>query len=839
MAFEETDVVVIGSGMGGLAAARMLAQFGGARVLVLEQHYTLGGMTHEFSREDRYRFGTGVHYISANAGPFLNFMTDGRVQLQPLPDDYDVLHFPGFDFAVPATLARFRARLAERFPGEAEAIDRYFRKARRAMAGLAARNVLSSLPAPLRGVGYPIVERLFPATYRPLRDEVHRSVTDPRLRAILQARWGLYGTPPARSAFGYHAAVPTTFFMDGTAHPVGGPKAISEVVLEILGEHGVELRTRQLVERIVVERGRVAGVDVRDTGSGRAYRVKAPTVVSAAGVRNTYALLGRSAEVADLPAEPSAVMLFLGLERSPAAFGLRGENHWFMPDLDGSPHGTLYVSFASLNNPAARFHTVEVLELVDPATFDQWRDRPEEYRKLKEEWTERLLDRLEERWPGLRETVAFAELATPLTFENYQHSVRGSFYGLAATPQRLRSRLAGTRTPVKGLVVAGQDAWGSGVVGALAGGVMAANAVLPPRRVGAMWRAVRGPIAPRPGEWRGYLRVSGVEPLTPSISRIRLVPLGAGATPFGFVAGQYLKIELPVAVEPIERSYSISSGPDVTDFVEIAVKREPDGLGSTFLHDELRVGQALRVSGPFGEFTWVPAGGGGTLLLIAGGVGITPLMSVLSAAASAGHRGRVVLLVGCRDEPPFQRELDELRAILPGLEVVVFRTGPGGRGRIDLDALRPYAAGVDRVHLCGPEPMMRDVLGHLARLGVPRDIVRTEAFVSARSGRTRRERAHAIAVAAQEAGVTGYTIGTPSGHSFPCPPGRTVLDAANAARVPFPQSCGEGVCGTCRVRVIEGTYETDARGMFSTEELDQGWRLACQTLPTGDLVIDR
>ncbi|MEV6304561.1 FAD-dependent oxidoreductase [Actinoplanes sp. NPDC051861] len=838
MAFEEVDAVVIGSGMGGLAAARMLAQFGGKRVLVLEQHYTPGGMTHEFARQGRYRFGTGLHYMSGNAGPFLNFMTDGRVQLQPLPDDYDMLHFPGFDFAVPAGREQFQARLTELFPGEARAVGRYFRKVRRAMIGLATRNVLSSLPAPVQKMGFPLVEGLFPAAYRSLRDEVNRSVTDPRLRAILQARWGLYGTPPATSAFAYHAAVPTTFFLGGTAHPVGGPKAINEVVLEILAERGVEVRTRQLVRRVVVERGRAAGVDVVDQADGREYRVTAPTVVSAAGVRNTYALLGQEV---DLPAEPSAVMLFLGLNRSPAELGVHGENHWFMPDLDGAPRGTLYVSFASLNNPAARFHTVELLELVDPGDFERWHGRPEGYEQLKAEWTNRLLDRLEQRWPGFRDLVDFAELATPLTFENFQHSVRGSFYGLAATPQRLRSRAAGTRTPVKGLVVAGQDAWGSGVVGALAGGLMAANAVLGGRQTGAMWRALLAPVPRQTGEWRGYLRVAAIDAVTPQINRIRLEPLDGDALPFGFVAGQYLKVELPVAVEPIERSYSICSGPQATGYAEIAVKREPDGLGSTFLHDELRVGQALRVTGPVGTFTWAPGDspGDGTLLLIAGGVGVTPLMSVVASAAAAGHRGRIVFLLGCRGEPPFTDELDRLAAVLPGLEVHVFRSGPGGSGRIDLDALRTCAAGASRVHLCGPAPMMQDVLGHLAELGVPRDIVHTEAFVSGRSGQTRRERAHAVALAAQQAGVAEYRIRLSGGESFPCPPGQTVLDAANTARVPFPQSCGEGACGTCRVRVLKGDYETDTRGMFSAAELEEGWRLACQTLPTGDLVIDR
>ncbi|MET0418297.1 MAG: FAD-dependent oxidoreductase, partial [Actinoplanes sp.] len=782
---EEADVVVIGSGMGGLAAARTIAQFGGKKVLVLEQHYTLGGMTHEFSRAGRFQFGTGLHYISANAGPFLEFMTDGRVQLSPLPDDYDALHFPGFDFAVPATKERFRARLVEQFPDEADAIDDFLRATRRAMTGLAARNVLASLPAGVRRMGFPLVEWLFPAIYRSLRDQLTRSFRDPRLQAVLAARWGLYGTPPAASAFGYHAAVPLTFFMAGTAHPVGGPKELGRIVLEILQRYGVELRPRQRVNDIVVERGRVTGVAVEDTTTGRRYHVRTNTVVSAAGVRNTYALIGKSQELADLPEEPSAVMLFLGLDRSPAEFGLRGENHWFMPDLDDHEgfhrppgEGTLYVSFASLNNPAARYHTVEVLELVDPKVVDQWRgtdeeERPESYRRLKKDLTERLLARIEQRWPGFRDAIAFAELATPLSFETYQHSVLGSFYGLAATPARLRSVRAGCRTPIKGLFAAGQDAWGSGVVGALAGGLMAANAVLKPRRLGTMWRTIRAGGVPRDPAtpWQGYLRVAATEALTPTIRRIRFEPLDGAAMPFSFTAGQYLKVDLPVAVEPIERSYSICSGPGLRGSVEIAVKHEPDGLGSGYLHEELSVGQALRVSGPHGEFTWEPGLADGTLLLIAGGVGITPLMSVLVAAADARHTGRIVLLASYRTEAEiaFRTEIAALQARLPGLEVSIFVTEQSRR--IDAEALRPYAAGAVRVHLCGPAAMMQDLIGHLADLEVPREAIHTEAFVSGRSKETRREKAHAIAVAAEEAGITGYTITEPDqSTAFACPP---------------------------------------------------------------------
>ena len=639
---EEADVVVIGSGMGGLAAARAIAQFGGRRVLVLEQHYTLGGMTHEFARAGQYRFGTGLHYMSMKAGPFLEFMTDGRAQLSPLPDDYDVLHFPGFDFAVPAGREQFRARLIEQFPDEAGAIGDFFRTTRLAMAGLAARNVLASM-----NIGTAIVRALFPSAYRSVWDQVSRSFRDPRLRAILAARWGLYGTPPRSSAFGYHAAVPLTFFMDGTAHPVGGPAELGRIVVEILQRYGVQLRPRQRVTEVLVERGRVTGVDVEDTADGRRYRVRAGAVVSAVGVRNTYAL-------------------------------------------------------------AARWRTV---------------------------------------------------------------------------------------------------------------------------RAG---RVARDPATP----WQGYLRVVTVESLTSTVRRIRLEPLHGGDLPFTFTAGQYVKLELPVAAEPVVRSYSICSGPDRTAFLEIAVRREPDGLGSVFLHDEVDTGQALRVTGPHGEFTWNGGTEAETLLLIGGGVGITPLMSVLAAAADGGHAGRIVLLASFRaeDEVLFGAELAALRHRLPGLVVKFVVTE--WYGRIGVEELRPYVDGNTRVHLCGPAPMMQDLIGHLTVLRVPREAIHTEAFVSASSGRTRRERAHAIALAAAADGLSAYTIevaGTEP--AFPCRPGQSVLDAANAAGVPLPQSCGEGSCGTCRVRVLAGAFQTDNPGMFSAAELAEGWLLACQTLPTGDMTI--
>ncbi|GAA2659796.1 MULTISPECIES: 2Fe-2S iron-sulfur cluster-binding protein [Actinosynnema] len=825
MRSEAVDTVVIGSGMGGMAVARALAEFGERRVLVLEQHYVLGGMTHEFSRDGRFRFNTGLHYLAA-AEPFLDYLTDGRLQYAPMPHDYDVLHFPDHDFAVPASLDDYRERLQALFPDEAPAIARYFAEAADVASALQARNDLVMSPDPDLAAH----EERFPDVFRTVDDHLAARFENPRLRQILAARSDLYGPTPDRAAFGYHAMVAVQYYGDGGTHPVGGSGEVSRLALDGLRRHGVELRTRQRVLRVLTDGPLAVGVEVLDTATDEVYEVRARTVVSDAGHHNTYRLLGLPAP---LRAEGgrSCLVLFLGFERSPAELGLRGENHSFV-DADG---GSISASFTSLTNPAARHHTAEVLVFVDPSTVDRWRDgKDEAYEQFKRDTTRRVLDRLDARWPGLSDAVAFAELATPLTFETYQNSHRGVFYGLPATPERLREPLAGPRTPFDGLLITGQDAEMPGVVGALGGGLRVASMLLPPERTGALWERIANPV-PAPGDWQGHLRVAAIDPLTPDTKLIRLEPLGGGELPFAFAAGQYLTLELPVAVDPISRSYSICSDPASRDFVEIAVKREPRGLGSVHLNDEVVVGQALRATGPLGDFTCDVTEDPGPLLLVAGGIGITPLLSVLRAAATAGHTGRITLLAAHRGQLPFAAELPALRDRLPGLEVVLFPSG-GGK-RIDADALRPHAAGVGRVHLCGPAPMMRDVLGALADVGVPRERVRTEAFVSGESKRTRLERAHAIALAAE---VDEYLVTMPDdGVEFPCRPGETLLAAAGGAKVDVPRSCEEGVCGSCRVRVLSGPSDSDTGGMFSTAEVDAGWRLACQTLPTGDLVVTR
>jgi ferredoxin-NADP reductase len=185
-------------------------------------------------------------------------------------------------------------------------------------------------------------------------------------------------------------------------------------------------------------------------------------------------------------------------------------------------------------------------------------------------------------------------------------------------------------------------------MGAVIGGILAASAALPLGARGRMLRTfslTRMPQREAPGgrtarPWKGYLKVAAVTRETPSVKSFRLEDTDGGPLPFAFAAGQFLTLTLPVTGGVVRRCYSITSPACETRFCTIAVKRETYGLGSHHLHDDVMVGRCLKIEGPSGHFT-LPDGKTeevpDALLVIAGGIGIAPLISVLRQLRASGR----------------------------------------------------------------------------------------------------------------------------------------------------------------------------------------------------------
>jgi ferredoxin-NADP reductase len=353
-------------------------------------------------------------------------------------------------------------------------------------------------------------------------------------------------------------------------------------------------------------------------------------------------------------------------------------------------------------------------------------------------------------------------------------------------------------------------------------------------------------------KWSGPLRIGRIFQETPDVKTFRLMnPLG-GVLPFSYLPGQFLTVTVLVDGTPMKRSYSIASSPTQHDYAEITVKHEEGGVVSSFLHARVKAGDLVECSGPAGTFIFT--GRECTcILLIAGGVGITPLMSVLRYLLDRSWSGDIYLLYGCHSPQDiiFREELEYLQRRHPNLRVVVTVSHPEGtdwqgpQGRITTELLAAFGPDLPSryVHICGPVPMMEAVKLMLAELGVPRERIKTEAFGPA-LGKV--ERTPSAAAAPADHGTHGGTaaVALPtvtfslSDKAVPLPPDTVILEIAEEIGVDIDYSCRVGICGVCRIPLISGHVTMAVEEGLQPGDTEKGMILACQAKSEGNVTVE-
>jgi ferredoxin-NADP reductase len=319
----------------------------------------------------------------------------------------------------------------------------------------------------------------------------------------------------------------------------------------------------------------------------------------------------------------------------------------------------------------------------------------------------------------------------------------------------------------------------------------------------------------------------------------------------------------------VRRSYTIASPPTRTSYVEVTVKREEEGAYSRFLHDSVVPGRVLQVRGPSGVFTF-DGGNAESIVLIAGGVGITPMMCVIRYLTDMSWPGEIFLILAARntDELIFREELEYLQRRHPKLHVVASvgarsegSAWMGLEGQITKDALAHAVPSLEsrRVHLCGPPPMMEAIRRILSELGVPANQVKTEAFGPATGAvppprplppppppltvTELVERVEAATLPLMEpppvAGPATATISFDRSHkSAPLPPDKTVLEVAESIGVPIDYSCRVGTCGLCKTKLLAGQVTMEVQDALTDDDKASGIILACQAHSLGDITVD-
>lgn len=344
--------------------------------------------------------------------------------------------------------------------------------------------------------------------------------------------------------------------------------------------------------------------------------------------------------------------------------------------------------------------------------------------------------------------------------------------------------------------------------------------------------------------WHGQLRVGSIVTETPNVKTFRLLPSSNDRfLPFTFVPGQFLNVAFSIGGARMNRSYSISSSPTQREYVELTVRREPRGAVSRHIADLLKVGDQIEAGGPVGKFTFTGTEAD-SIVLIAGGVGITPMMSVTRYLTERSWAGDIFFIYTCHTPADFifANEVAALQRLNPKLHVAVTISKPEGtewkgpRGRIGKEWLTQTVPGLAlrRIHLCGPPSMMDSTKAILVELGVPPDRLKTEAF-----GAVKPTLAAAGSTAKATAPATGPLVTfSKNSKSAKIHVDQTVLELSEELAIGIEYSCRVGTCGVCKVKMTSGEVEMAVQDALDPDDKTNGIILACQAKPKGAVAVE-
>ena len=341
------------------------------------------------------------------------------------------------------------------------------------------------------------------------------------------------------------------------------------------------------------------------------------------------------------------------------------------------------------------------------------------------------------------------------------------------------------------------------------------------------------------------LRVAEIVPETDEANSIRFEVPKDLEEAFRFKAGQHLTLRAEIGGQEVRRNYSLCTAPFENELM-VTVKRIAGGVFSNWVGDHLRRGDEIDVMTPHGSFTRAfDPGAARHYVAVAGGSGITPIMSLVRTALADEPRSRFTLFYGNRDSTSiiFLEALAALKDRYMGrLEIFHFLDQEEGdvdlfNGMLDrercndaIEHLIDDPQAVSDWFICGPGPMMDAAEAALAERGTDKDRIHIERFTAGRPS---------AALAAQMQALQEQAVGLTVSVTLD---GRTrkvdftqanILDSARAAGLPAPFACKAGVCATCRAKVTKGKVEMAARYGLTDEEVAAGYVLTCQSVPAG------
>ena len=321
---------------------------------------------------------------------------------------------------------------------------------------------------------------------------------------------------------------------------------------------------------------------------------------------------------------------------------------------------------------------------------------------------------------------------------------------------------------------------------------------------------------------------------------------------FGFTQGQYLTLRKKIGGEDLRRSYSICAGVDDGE-LRVGVRKVRGGVFSNWINEHLKPGDTISVMAPQGRF-FVPIEPQLRRhhLGIAGGSGITPILSIMKTVLGREPGSRFTLIYGNRrlKSTMFKEELEDLkdrylsRLVIHHVFSDEHTDADINRGVMNRDKIAEFLTGlvpadtIDHAYICGPFQMNDEAEAALLGAGVPEERIHIERFGIAQSGAAQVGAVvhHAQPGDAAQARITIIRDGLRREIVFSREQA-SILDAASDAGLEVPFSCTSGVCGTCRAKLVEGQVRMERNFALDKKEVAAGFVLTCQAHPTTERVV--
>lgn len=508
---QDADSIIIGSGMGGLSTALSLAR-AGQKVIVFEQHYVPGGWAHSFVRQG-FKFSPGVHFLG-----HLQEGGSGRKVYEGLgvandmaffrqnPQGYDYNIVGDHHFKMPAGVEALEEKLCQQYPNSTRGIKRYltfsqqvFEELMRCTEPFKSIKDILMLPWRTRHIGR--------MGWWKLRTVLDFYLRDPYVKTHLSLQGGNYGLPPKMSPFVVHAIV-SNFCMAGTYYPRGSGAGIVKAFTKNIKMLGGEIRTSAGVREILMEHTgngkRAIGVKLEN---GETYY--AENIISNADPHKTFFdMVGKEHLSKSLlnklnktQYSNAALNLFLVVEKDLRQYGMDSGNIWYSakPDLDQAYESfmrediltepyfpAMFITSPTLKDPVSfdgKHHVMEIIVFANYKSFEKYEhlqsgEGNDAYESFKRQLEDKMLNTMEQIFPGIKESVRLIELGTPVTANHYINTTEGNIYGPAKVFSQVGPFNYKHQSEIENLFLCGAATLSNGITGATNSGIGAAAAVL-------------------------------------------------------------------------------------------------------------------------------------------------------------------------------------------------------------------------------------------------------------------------------------------------------------------------------------------------------------------------